>query len=327
MFKLHIYNPEHDIVLGKNDVSFTPPKAARLTREQFCHIPAFWAEDGDWVLVDDVICAENNLRNEERKCAKVKFVTFDDLRKLTKEELPSKVEPWGWDKHIVHRLVKCNPLFKNLVPSDEQLDEIRRMSSREFAAKEMLPQIVAKNEAFIGEARTFTGTIMELEEIVKNNGSIVLKSPWSCSGRGVKFIEKELSESEKGWVKNVLDEQGAIMIEPTYNKVLDFAMEFMVDEEYKTSYTGMNIFSTKNGAYLQNNNENEENKTKEIGKYIDVALLDIIRDSIIEITSKHFRGKYTGPFGIDMMIIIDAENKTKVHPCVEMNLRRTMGQI
>ncbi len=327
MFKLHIYNPEHDIVLGKNDVSFTPPKAARLTREQFCHIPSFWAEDGDWVLVEDVICAENNLRNAERKCAKVKFVTFDDLRKLTMKEMPSKVEPWGWDIHIVHRLVKCNPLFMSLVPSNEQLDEIRRMSSREFAAKEMLPLIVARNDAFIGEARTFNGTIMELEEIVKNNGSIVLKSPWSCSGRGVKFIEKELSESEKGWVKNVLDEQGTIMIEPTYNKVLDFAMEFMVDEEYKTSYTGMNIFSTKNGAYLQNNNENEENKTKEIGKYIDVSLLYIIRDSIIEITSKHFHGKYTGPFGIDMMIVVDAENKTKVHPCVEMNLRRTMGQI
>lgn len=332
MFKLHIYNPEHDIVLGKNDVSFTPPRAARLTRERYCHIPAFWAEDGDWILVDDVQRAQDNLKSNEglpqgfNSIAKVKFVTFDDLKGLKNDQLPSEILPWGWDKHIVHRLLKCNPLFRNLVPDSERLDAIRRFSSREFASEKVLPEIISKSEAFVGQARSFSGTVEDLQEIVKNNGSIVLKSPWSCSGRGVKFIESELSESEKGWVRNVLEEQGAIMIEPLYNKVLDFAMEF-VAEKSSTRFVGLNVFTTNNGAYLQNFNDSEEGKLAKISEYIDAKLLDIVKDVIIDITTNAFRGIYEGPFGVDMMIVRDAENKTKVHPCVEMNLRRTMGQI
>ena len=33
-------------------------------------------------------------------------------------------------------------------------------------------------------------------------------------------------------------------------------------------------------------------------------------------------GKYVGPFGVDMMIA-----EEKLHPCVEINLRRTMGHV
>lgn len=326
MFKLHIYNPEHDIVLGRNDVSFTPPRVARITRERFCHIPAFWADDDDWILVDDVKMAAENLLREKRKYAKVRFVTFDDLKSLTSDMMPAKVEPWGWDKHLVYRLLKCNPLFRELVPDDNQLDEIREFSSRVFAAENLLSALVAESDMFVGKAEVFKGSVQDLCVYLKDKGPVVLKSPWSCSGRGVRFIEKELTDSERGWVKNILDEQKTIMIEPKYNKVLDFAMEFVCDKT-GVRYTGMNLFSTNNGAYLQNSNLSEVERITKIGQYIDVKLLDIIRNSIIELTSNSICGHYEGPFGIDMMIVVDCENKTKVHPCVEMNLRRTMGQI
>jgi len=34
-------------------------------------------------------------------------------------------------------------------------------------------------------------------------------------------------------------------------------------------------------------------------------------------------GKYRGPFGVDMMIVHGQQ--PALHPCVEINLRRTMG--
>jgi hypothetical protein len=34
-------------------------------------------------------------------------------------------------------------------------------------------------------------------------------------------------------------------------------------------------------------------------------------------------GNYVGPFGVDMMALPDG----KVHPCVELNLRKTMGHV
>lgn len=325
MFKLHIYNPEHDIALGKNEANFTPAKAARSTKERFWYIPIYWAEEGDWILKEEpthVLSREGLLNNLPHE---LKFVSWEELKILSPEEMPSKIEPWGWDRLIVSQLVKCNPLFKALVPSDDELDKIRKLSSREFAALNILPKLVALSDDLIGEAKVFDGTVDELEEIVKNSGSIVLKSPWSCSGRGVRFIEGELSGNDKGWIRNVLAEQGTIMIEPKYNKVLDFAMEFEVRNS-KIEYHSLNVFKTHEGKYLQNI-EKEELSTYQID-----YLLEIIRDGIIKIVTE-ILGKHSslfnwiGSFGVDMMIIKDANSKTKVHPCVEMNLRRTMGQI
>lgn len=324
---LHIYNPEHDIALAKNSPYFTPPKAARITHHNFCHVPALWAEDGDWVVVDDVEVAKENLSRMDRKHADVRFVTFKDLACLKAENMPKKVEPWGWDKHLVNRLLRCNALFSCLVPDTYRLESIRRMSSREFVANEILPELVALNTSFIGEMTAFRGTTDELEAICRSMHGCVLKSPWSCSGRGVRFVESELTESEKGWCSNIINEQGVLMIEPIYNKVLDFAMEFVTDEQYQAHYLGLNIFSTNNGAYLGNLDETEENKRNSIGELIPMELLDIVKEKIVELTSSLFNDSYSGPFGVDMMVVKSQTGKLLLHPCVELNLRRTMGHI
>jgi hypothetical protein len=57
-----------------------------------------------------------------------------------------------------------------------------------------------------------------------------------------------------------------------------------------------------------------------VSRYIPVVWLDEIKQKII---SNLDLGTYSGPFGIDMMIIKDGF----LHPCVEINLRRTMGHV
>ncbi|MDY4966911.1 MAG: hypothetical protein SO094_00910, partial [Prevotella sp.] len=42
--------------------------------------------------------------------------------------------------------------------------------------------------------------------------------------------------------------------------------------------------------------------------------------------SREINGQYVGPFGVDMMII-KTQSGLKVNPCVEINLRRTMGHV
>ena len=56
--KLHVFNPEHDIVMAYGDGMFTSPHAARGLRRDLGFIPAFTAEDGDFVLVDDKVTSE-----------------------------------------------------------------------------------------------------------------------------------------------------------------------------------------------------------------------------------------------------------------------------
>lgn len=326
MFKLHIYNPEHDIALGKNIAFFTPPKAAKLTKKRFCHIPALWAEDGDWVLVDVEPTQALPKGENQHRYAKVRFVTWDDLRKLKKEELPSRIEPWGWDKLLVGQLLRCNPLFASLVPTADELETIRQLSSRQFVAENILPELVATDENFMGEMEIFSGTIEEIELLLAERNTIVAKSPWSCSGRGVRFLHDGLTDNEKGWIVNTIKEQGCLMLEPLYNKIMDFAMEFHAMES-RVKYQSLNIFETKDGKYVGNIEGSQEDKLRMLTRYIPQELIASLRESIIDVTAKAFRNRYSGPFGIDAMIILTPENQLKVHPCVEMNLRRTMGQV
>ncbi len=329
MYRLHVYNPEHDIALGKNTRNFTPPKAAAMTRRAYGHFPAFWAADGDWILVDDVQHAQRMLAAETRRHADVKFVCWKDLGNISSGQLPSEILPWGWDGLLVGRLLRANPLFSALVPSQEQLDTIRRLSSREFAADAVLPLLTDLTPHFIGEAHP-ARSMEELETVIETTGKhgvdgrVVLKSPWSCSGRGVRVVSGNVTESLRGWCRNILAEQHLVMVEPFFDKVCDFAMEFMSDKTEGTTYLGLNLFDTNNGAFTGNVAGTEADKCARLGKLVDVRLLDLVRQTISDITSKEFHGRYAGPFGVDMMIVRDGR-EMKIHPCVELNLRRTMG--
>ena len=74
------------------------------------------------------------------------------------------------------------------MPSDDTLAAIREMSSRRFAAEHLLPLLrEAGEEKTVGEARYCT-TMEVVKQAMAQNGKSVLKSPWSSSGRGVRYV-------------------------------------------------------------------------------------------------------------------------------------------
>ena len=60
-----------------------------------------------------------------------------------------------------------------------------------------------------------------------------------------------------------------------------------------------------------------------ISRYIPISLLNDIQEKICSELSPVFNGQYAGLFGVDMMVV----SPSKLHPCVEINLRRTMGHV
>ena len=118
------------------------------------------------------------------------------------------------------------------------------------------------------------------------------------------------------------------MVEPFYNKVKDFGMEFEVDAAGKVHYLGLSLFHTKNGAYIGNLLATEESKREQMARYVSLELLDEIKQHIIKNVQLE---DYVGPFGIDMMIVNSQfsilNSQLFLHPCVELNLRRTMGHV
>lgn len=212
-----------------------------------------------------------------------------------------------------------------MLPSLDAIDDVRRLSHRASAAS-LLAELT-KIEGTVGEAVSVFEE-KDLRDIISTRRKVVVKAPWSSSGRGVRFIDGEPSQHVCGWLRNVLSRQGSLMVEPYYKKVKDFGMEFYSDGRGRISYLGLSLFHTVNGAYSGNILATEKTKNEMIKRYVSDGFLCAVKDTVCRVLGETYRSRYEGPFGIDMMIVArDSREGFLLHPCVEINLRRTMGHV
>lgn len=319
---LHIFNPEHDIALACNKRRFTAPHAAQELRTSIGWIPALWASDGDMVLVDDVAFAIKAAARCKEKKAEVLFVSDADIRGVHFDH----ILPWGWDKALKTRLIDDGVPAEQM-PSDNVMEHLRLLSSR-VQTKNTLKHLREGLASTCGEAFS-TSDISLIEDSVTSGNHIVIKSPWSSSGRGVRYVEHSITPSVRGFLRNVIREQGEVMVEPYYNKVKDFGMEFESMADGSVVYRGLSLFLTHNGAYTGNLLAHEDEKAEMLSRYVEPQLIDEIKTRACRYFANMFKGIYQGPFGVDMMIVAsgDEGDGFLLHPCVEINLRRTMGHV
>ena len=319
MAKLYVFNPEHDLALAANLSNFTAPHAGRQLRHDLGYLPALWAGDEDLILVDDV---ETAVRAYGRLRAKVGGTPkkFINASQLANEDI-TDVEPWGWDLALRAFLKRKGV---DVVPEEEQIEVIRDLSHRKHAV-DLLREL--QLPGCIGTS-CCADTIFEIRDEMRLHGKVVVKAPWSSSGRGVRFLTAAFDDYQERWIKNIVKNQGCVVVEPYYNKVKDFGMEFESDGEGCVKYLGLSLFHTKNGAYTGNLIAKEEEKQELLSRYISADLLQRVQEKICQHLGEAFKGKYQGPFGIDMMVVSTADKDGfLLHPCVEINLRRTMGHV
>lgn len=314
MTQLHVFNPEHDIALASNLTNFTAPHAGRQLRADLGFLPALWAERGDYVLVEDADQAARAYRRAMRTMdCPVNWITRQQLRTVKWK----MVDPWGWDAALHHQLHRAG-VRKTALPSEDYVMMIRRLSHRVTSAQ-LLRQL--RGDGLVGEA-----VLCESERDVRRWAAkyprMVLKAPWSSSGRGIRFIDGDMTDCHWGWIRNLLKAQGGVMAEPHYEKVKDFGMEFEATDE-GIRFLGLSLFHTTNGAYTGNIIATEAAKRQMLDRYGVLDLLDAVRGQIRATLDLE---DYRGPFGIDMMIV-RSDSHLFLHPCVEINLRRTMGHV
>ena len=316
--KLLVFNPEHDLALAANLSNFTAPHAGRQLRADLGFVPAIWAAADDFVLVENVEDAERRfLRLTRRPFGR--FIAKDLLCKLQF----SAVDVWGWDLAIRAYLLRWG-VEAVVMPTVTQIDAIRQLSHRRHAMQ-LLESL--QMPGTIGCASE-TDQMDIIADRLHRGEHLVVKAPWSSSGRGVRFMEGDMNIYDKGWVRHVIEKQGSVMVEPYYNKVRDFGMEFVSDGKGLVSYVGLSLFQTSNGAYTGNILASEDEKEHMISRYISVDLLKAIRQKICTLMGVLLKDRYAGAFGIDMMVVRrDDGDGFLLHPCVEINLRRTMGHV
>lgn len=326
---LYVFNPEHDLALAQDDKNFTAPHAGRLLRSDLGFIPSFWANNGDIVLVDNIECVHRSFCNYGKFEKQVKFVDSLTVQPLLEEV--TRVVPWGWDICITEQLRRIG-LRNELLPNNHLLSKYKSLSNRQTSVK-VLGDLVRSinNKSIIGRS-CYVTTLEELQQQVCNNDLSVIKAPWSGSGRGIRYVRHEMNNHQTNWAKNIISNQGGIVIEPYYNKVKDFAMEFFVDCR-EVRYVGLSLFETVHGVYTGSMIAPEQDKLRLLSSYFSPYLLDIVRNHILKALTDELLCNYFGPVGVDMMVIENPFNKNGetrnnlLHPMVEINLRQTMGHV
>lgn len=321
--RLHVFNPEHDLALAFGGERFTAPRAGREMRRWLGFLPVFWAAEGDLVMVDDVEMAAAASAPWCRYLPSVHFVPSPVNKMKVNFDRVDRVEVWGWDAAICSQLLKSG-VDRRLLPSESQLSAMRRLSSRQ-ATIGLLDELVSEVPGTVGWRQVST-SLEEVYVLLGEHRRIVLKAPWSSSGRGVRYVDGEMTASLEGFVRNTIAMQGCVIVEPFYDRILDFGVELVADGEGRADYAGLSVFNTVNGAYTGNLLHSEQMKTEMLKTYINESLL---RETISRLQARLgtlTMQVYAGPLGIDMMIV-KAADRYLLHPCVEVNLRRTMGHV
>lgn len=176
-------------------------------------------------------------------------------------------------------------------------------------------------------------SLREVEAALERWGRIVLKSPLSGSGKGIRWVSEALSHSDIGWCLHNLEHYGSIIAEERQSVIQDFAMLFSCNLPSKSGieFFGYSLFFTSNGAYKGSVVENDSF----IEEYLcsqgaNLAELHRIRAQLQEHLTKELAGWYKGFLGVDMFLFSPADKEHRralLNPVVEINLRLTMGHL
>ena len=117
------------------------------------------------------------------------------------------------------------------------------------------------------------------------------------------------------------------MCEVPLSKVLDFAMEFECNGG-RARFAGYSVFSNDSHcSYDSGIVAPQETLGRIIASRLqNPNLLPAIQASLCDILTLIVATHYDGPLGIDMMVY-DDRGTMRIAPCVEMNLRMTMGAV
>lgn len=341
---LAIFNPEHDLCLANGDANYVPPASALRFARQEAHLMkalygddtiALAAEDVNWSQVADGISTHTGHRSQ-----------------ITGH---SSITAWGWDASLVRRLCKRG-VPRELMPSDEQLETIRQLSHRRTA-------LAAAEACGVSPKGVECFEMKEVQTSLGKYGRIVMKAPWSGSGRGLRWVDHTLSDLDKRWAEKVISSQGSVVVEPRCEVVQDFALEYYIHSPQpgtspiitpntpstdhgsqvtghqpqvsgqqsispcaSTHFLGYSLFATQNGVYRENLLLSDDEILQRLSGFVPLETISSAKTSIESWLQAYVAPKYEGPLGVDMFIYQTADGYA-LNPMVEVNFRHTMGHV
>ena len=118
--------------------------------------------------------------------------------------------------------------------------------------------------------------------------------------------------------------QGSVIIERPLEKIMDFAMLFDAGQR-GVEFRGLSVFETEErGMYTGNIVAPQSYLMDTIQSVVPDTDIPGLISRMESALGNVLQGSYLGPLGVDMMIH-NYCGEPAIMPCIEVNLRRTMG--
>ncbi len=316
MVDIYLFNPEHDLALAHGAHNYTAPPFARQFRHDLRLLPAWVASAGSFIAVPDDAPIEEDRRWLLDHHLDITPVPISNIADLG----PCRIHPWGWDATLRHQLLACG-VSSDFLPTEEDLDWIRRLSHRRvtIAVHEALDKPSAPRPVELS-------TQHDVVTFMNRHPGCYLKMPWSGSGKGIyRVIDPHGDKHVLHWIEGALRRQGSLLCEVGLNRVQDFAVECEC-RDGKTLLTGYSVFDSDFHSQFSTGRvaPREELHHSLLALYPD---LDMVVDGVLKALEEIIATHYNGPLGVDMMLYRHPNGHIALNPCVEINLRMTMGMV
>jgi len=334
---IYLFNPTCDFAIANGSANWQPNKTLQKMESDLATLPMYFSQKNDVVLVDK-LPGEKFIQSFNRLDFEMpEFVLKNEIQKnnLFLISPVNAAIPWGWSP-AAHKLFDplkplCSLQFRES-PVFRWLPEHREISSRKFAAsilQDLSEKIPKDWIQFDTQFPKICFSKPDVERAIGTWKEIMLKAPWSSSGRGLQPITK-LPVHEKVWEKinAIINDQGFVMAEPLFKKVHDMAFLFEL-KKGKCLLIGRSHFFTNSKGQYEGNwlNGLPENFNKTVSDFISGVSLPITEAIQNCIEKSSMAENYEGVFGVDTLIYTDDDGTLKINPCLEINTRHTMGML
>lgn len=335
---IYFFNPTCELAVANGSTNYMASAKLRRFENELSTLPGLISGPADFVLADRRPDQEfeDQLRN-----AGFQIPNYQTAQNLIADQKFLALNkgfmfPWGWSpaahKHLLFIKSGCCDEFQK--SPVVQWREIHRELYSRKSSLTILSQIIESqklnNSLIQNELPEICFTPDQLIALQRKWGKVVVKAPWSSSGRGLQFLRpNEFNRTNRQVIAGYINQQGYILVEPWVDKLLDLSFQFFSDGAGGIEYKGFTTFTTDQaGRYTGNN-------IQELPRVLEPSLKDFLMENIAEarkvllaeLIASNYSTEYYGWFGVDAMIFKSKDGIMKFNPCLEINCRFTMGAI
>ncbi len=308
LMRIHLFNPENDVSLAYGRCHVTMSPLVRRLHDDGALLPLWYAGAGDLVYAP---LADREWVDRMLSLFALDVTPVDSCRGAVGA-------PWGWSYDACRTLRSAGAS----VIDDDRVERLRMLSHRRISA-EIMSRLSGLLDMELPPVPEEIASVAGVLECMHEWGAVYVKAPWSSSGRGV-FLVDSMTPSVERRISGILRRQGSVMVEKALNKKRDFAMLFY-SEKGRVTMCGYSVFFNSSGDTYGGNIMADRSELEDMivaagasrsGLHAVAAALERILGALVA-------DCYEGYFGVDMLVT----DSGMIAPCVELNLRMTMGVV